>query len=462
MLGRCRESFRTRLSTSKTDSGWAAYGILLAALLSEGVLIGVCLSFGVFQDYYSNRAFLPHSDVSSWIGVLATGIAYLGAPAVTYCCQNLTIPCHYYIYFGWILCLVGLLGSAFCHDVRTLIATQGLLFGLGLLVVEMPTLIILNTWFVERRGLAFGLLCGFTDLFGVAWGFLASALLNHHGIKAAFLVFAAICFFIPGVGIFFLRERPCAPAAADSCSETASVKELTSSADVEPGPEILTVTNALPFRRYYSHAGFYIFLLSNLVHSFALYLPFIYLPSYATALGYSASTGAVVLALANVAQVFGEIGFGRLSDKVNVHSLVFCSAAAASLAAFLIWGFASSLAYLIIFALLFGGSASGFLTLWPRIGTMFAEHDASMIYSFLSLGRGLGVISSGPISSALLQVHGDVGRHHDEGDWARHRYQGIVLFVGSCMAASAVLGVIGWISSYWKRKHVSQSHSAVV
>ncbi|OQU94893.1 hypothetical protein CLAIMM_01179 [Cladophialophora immunda] len=299
---------------SKADSSWAAYGALLAALLSEGVLFGVCLSFGVFQDYYSNRASLPHSDLSSWIGVLAAGIAYLGAPAVTYCCQNLTIPCHYYIYAGWILCLVGLVSSAFCHDVKTLIATQGLLFGLGLLVVEMSTLIILNTWFVARRGLAYGLLYGFTDLFGVAWGFLASSLLNQHGVKTAFLVFAAICFFIPGVGIFFLRER--SSAAADSCSETASVKELTSTDMLREIP----TADTLPPRRYHRHASFYIFLLSNLFQSFAFYLPFIYLPSYTTALGYSASTGAMVLAIANVAQVFGEIGFGSLSDRVGVHA----------------------------------------------------------------------------------------------------------------------------------------------
>ncbi|OAP61685.1 hypothetical protein AYL99_03888 [Fonsecaea erecta] len=460
MLGRCRQSARTRYSTAQTDSSWAAYGTLLAALLSEGVLFGVCLSFGVFQDYYSNRASLPHSDVSSWIGVLATGIAYLGAPAVTYCCQSFTIPCHYYIYPGWMLCLVGLLSSAFCQDVRILILTQGLLFGVGLLVVEMPTLIILNTWFVERRGLAYGLLYGFTDLFGVAWGFLASSLLNHHGVKTAFLVFAAICLFIPGVGIFFLRERSSSATAvaADSCSETASVKELT---PTDMDHEISTA-NSLPSSRYFRHASFYVFLLSNLLQSFAFYLPFIYLPSYATALGYSASTGAIVLALANVAQVFGEIGFGRLSDKVDVHSLVFCSAAVASLAAFLVWGFADSLAYLIAFALLFGGSASGFLTLWPRMGTMFAEHDASMIYSFLSLGRGIGVICSGPISSAMLWAHRVVGTHGEDRDGIRHHYQGIVLFVGSCMAASAALGVVGWISSYLKRKHASQALDGAV
>ncbi|EXJ76534.1 uncharacterized protein A1O5_01042 [Cladophialophora psammophila CBS 110553] len=428
------------------------------SMYTDKSLPAICLSFGVFQDYYSNRASLPHSDLSSWIGVLATGIAYLGAPAVTYCCQNFTIPCHYYIYPGWILCLVGLLSSAFCRDVRSLIATQGLLFGVGLLVVEMPTLIILNTWFVERRGLAFGLLCGFTDLFGVAWGFLASSLLNRLGIKTAFLVFTAICFVVPGVGIVFLQERP--SVAEDSRSETVSVKGLTVSTDVLH--ESTSANSTLPPRRYFHRASFYIFLVSNLLQSFAFYLPFIYLPSYTTALGYSASTGAVVLAIANVAQVFGEIGFGRLSDKVNIHTLVFCSAAVASLAAFLIWGFAESLASLVVFALLFGGSASGFLTLWPRMGTMFAERDASMIYSFMSLGRGLGVIASGPISAALLRANGHVGDHDDD-DRVRHHYRGVVLFVGSCMAASAILGLLGWTWSYLKSKHlISRGRDASV
>ncbi|KEF51860.1 uncharacterized protein A1O9_12198 [Exophiala aquamarina CBS 119918] len=147
-----------------------------------------------------------------------------------------------------------------------------------------------------------------------------------------------------------------------------------------------------------------------------------------------------------MAQVFGEITFGRLSDKCSVHMLGTLSAAVACAAAFLLWGLATSLAYVIAFAFVFGAFASGFIALWPRMRTMFAEKDANMIYSFLSFGRGLGVLVSGPISSSLLNV----GASHSDDASAGRKFNALILFVGSCMAASALIGCIGWSSAIFR------------
>ena len=39
-----------------------------------------------------------------------------------------------------------------------IVLTQGLLYGLGFLLLYYPLLSLLNEWFVENRGLAYGLL----------------------------------------------------------------------------------------------------------------------------------------------------------------------------------------------------------------------------------------------------------------------------------------------------------------
>ena len=375
-------------------------------------------------------------QLASWIGVLSVGIPYLGTPFLTYLCEASSIRPHYYIILGWSLTVLGLLGSAFCHDVKPLIATQGLLYGIGVLLVEMPSLIIMNTWFIKRRGLFFGLLCGCLDLFGVAWGFFASEMLRKYGLRTTCLTMAAIAFIIPGLCLFLLRERPI----------DQSKVEISTTEGGAPSPTALEAddTSALPLpRRYHQRPTFYLFLTTNLIQALAFYLPFIYLPTYTTLLGYSTSKGAIVLAVANVAQIFGEISFGRLSDKCSVHMLGTVSAAVASAATFLLWNFATSLAYVIAFAFVFGAFASGFIALWPRMGTMFAEQDANMIYSFLSFGRGFGCIVSGPISSSLLRI----SARHDSNASASQKFNVMILFVGSCMAASAVIGCIGWFSA---------------
>lgn len=183
------------------------------------------------------------------------------------------MPRHYYIYGGWVLCLVGLLSSAFCRDVNKLILTQGLLFGVGLLIVEMPTLIILDSWFVKRRGLAYGLLFGLTDLFGVAWGFLAAALLHNHGIRTTFLVFAGVCFIFPALAMYSLRERP-ASTTDDGFGPEASSSSTTIDCLAQSTPGASGIG-----ARYYRQTTFYFLLASNLLQSIAFYLPFVYLPS---------------------------------------------------------------------------------------------------------------------------------------------------------------------------------------
>ncbi len=320
------------------------------------------------------------------------------------------------------------------------------MYGLGMLMLEMPVLIIFNTWFVRKRGLAFGILCGLTDLSGVGWTFLASNLLHHHGMRTTFLVLAAISFFIPGTALCFIRRRP---SAKESLSITPPNEDVPSHTNV---PEEDSPTCLPP---YYRRMSFYTLMATNLLQSLAFYLPFIYLPSYTTMLGYTASRGTIVLAVANLAQVIGEIGFGSLSDKVNVHCLVVTSALMACLSTFFLWGFANSLAFLVVFALLFGCFGSGFIALWPRMGTMFAEKDASMIYSLMCLGRGIGSIASGPISAAVLPGLQTTSKPLS----AHEHFRPVILFVGACMAASAALGSGGWMAYLFKkRRSMSKGH----
>jgi hypothetical protein len=62
------------------------------------------------------------------------------------------------IWSGWALCVVGLLGASFSRAVWHLILTQGLVYGIGFLVLYYPLLSMLNEWFVKNRGLAYGVL----------------------------------------------------------------------------------------------------------------------------------------------------------------------------------------------------------------------------------------------------------------------------------------------------------------
>jgi MFS family permease len=443
----------TGLAAWKALSGGILFNTILAGekfLLRHLFLLPVVsnyyvafpLTFGVFQEYLHSHVTFGQNAMTAWIGVLAGGLPYLGAPLMTYLCQKYSFPLRYYLLLGWSFCIVGLVSGAFCKSLPTLVITQGICYGIGISILDVPTLLILNTWFLERRGLAYGILFAMTDLVGFILCYIANALLSRYGFKTTLLVFAAIIFVVPGAGIWLFIERvsnlnhisglssdyqgdlPQAPLPKEHCGNELVIKAIV----------------------YYRHPFFYILSFSNLFQALAFYIPFIYLPSYAVDLGCTNTQATTVLAVANLAQVIGELCFGKISDMIPIRGLcVLGSSLGASLATLLLWGFARSLPQLIVFAIFYGAFASGLIALWARIGMFFGEEDAQRVYSVMSLGRGIGNVASGSISAAIVGSSGRA-RVVNRAAYGLGKYQPIILLVGSCTAFSAVLAALGYFS----------------
>lgn len=445
------------------DRGKGAIIVLVACLLADATTIGFLLSYGVFQEYYTTHFADPNR--ASWIGVLSNGIIFLGAPAVTYCCQEFKLPRKHYIWSGFCLCVLSLLISAFVHNLAALIVFQGFFFGLGTLLIESPLLIILNTWFHQRRGLAYGLLFGGADLLGAAFTFLTTKLLHTYGLRATFLVYAAIIFTCAGPAICILQERvvKTTPPITE-CLQRSSTASSTAPASITRiSPSDLPFSPSLaqrktwpaqqPKKRYYQRGIFYVFALSNLLQACAIYLPFIYLPTFAFQTGHSKGIAALILAVGNVGMLVGDLSFGKLSDMIHVNLLIFISSGVSAIVTLILWGLfgtaANSQSILIAFSFVFGIFGGGFIVLWARMGTLFGERDAAMVYSTLSFGRGVGNILSGPVSQVLVRAGTTltvlrVGQ-----------YGALIVFIGSCLTMSAVLGLVAIGALWWKKEGIS-------
>lgn len=342
----------------------------------------------------------------------------------------------YYVLLGWAICVTSLVGASFCTSLLPLTLTQGLLYGVGMFILDAPVLLILNTWFIKRRGFAYGVLFSVTDLFGFGFAILAEVLLGRYGLRWTLLTFAGIMLLISGLAMLFLKPRP--PEDNEViCSQS---------------PLDIIKRCLYNARRYSRQYKFYLFTLSNIFQALAFYLPFIYLPSYTTDLGHTPTQGAIVLGIANMAQIFGELGFGQLSDSVNVNALIVLSSLVASISVLTLWGLAQSLVSLVFFALVFGGFSSGFISLWAGMGSTFGEESAQMIFSILSFCRGVCNIVSGPISSSLLRGLPEYGsgHNHHRHAYGNRKYAWVILFVGICMACSALLGALGLLTGKQK------------
>jgi hypothetical protein len=64
------------------DGGTAAWRLLLSAFIFEALLWGFPLSFGVFQNYYTQLPQFKDDSYVSVIGTVASGLTYMAAPII--------------------------------------------------------------------------------------------------------------------------------------------------------------------------------------------------------------------------------------------------------------------------------------------------------------------------------------------------------------------------------------------
>ncbi|KAI4735786.1 MFS general substrate transporter [Aureobasidium sp. EXF-12298] len=355
------------------DGGLQAWRVLLAAFMFEAILWGFPLSFGIFQEYYSGLPEFDGSPFITYIGSIATGIVYMGAPSMAPLVKKFPMYQRHMVVAGWIICLAGwiiclagMVAGSFADSIGALIVTQGVMYGVGYLIIFYPVVSMVNEWWVARRGLAWGILLGSSGASGVAYPFIIEALLHKYGYKITLRAMASLGF----------------------------------------------------------------------------YLPSLYLPSYAATAGLESKFGAMLIALMNVSSVLGQFTYGYLSDgRFSLNNLLLSTMLVSTIVALALWGFAKSLAVLVVFALIYGFFAYAFLAMRVRMGTAVASEqtDTMTMFCLFSFAQGIGNVLAGPISGALLSPEVDI---HGYG---LGKYKALVIFTGCAMFASAGFSALAYL-----------------
>jgi MFS family permease len=144
----------------------------------------------------------------------------------------------------------------------------------------------------------------------------------------------------------------------------------------------------------------------------------------------------LILAANNLANVFGQIGFGHLTDRFsNIYVLLFATTMMSAISAFTIWGFARSLETLLVFSLMYGWFGGAYIVFWPKFGTMLSD-DPQTVYSLMAFGKGVGNLVTGPIATSLLTRPLSSG-------YGLGKFEPLIVFLGSMMVCSS-LGIFGW------------------
>lgn len=410
------------------DGGRGAWTYLFGTWLLEAMVWGFPLSFGVFQEYYSKHELFKESSLIPTIGALATGVTYLGMPLTNPIATKWPQHRRKMVVVGYSMCIIGLVGASFAQKAWQLLIFQGLVFGVGWVVCCTPFLFMLNGWFVEKRGLAYGMLfcaTGFSGLF-IPLGLEAS--LQRFGFRNTLRGYTVLTIIISGPGLFLMRPRLSVGHHSNSTIQANT-----------PGVKALM--------KYCKSIHVFSFAAAVFLQGLAFFIPNIFITSFAKDLGLSSTEGSGLLALISFAQVFGQLWQGWISDRINIYIPASISTLASGLASLLLWGPASSMAYLAPFALVWGFFSASYTVLLTRMCTTLiqgAGHEDPderlfmLLYAVFSVQRGVSNILEGPLSSWLIDDELDTER------FGLGRYSRIIWFTAICMFASSLTG-FGWL-----------------
>ncbi|KAF4502362.1 monocarboxylate transporter 2 [Fusarium agapanthi] len=388
------------------DGGIAAWRLLGAAFVFETLLWGFPLSFGVFQDYYSRIPAFSSSPYIGVVGTIASGLGYIGAPFIMPFIQKHQWWRRQMIWVGWPICIGGLVAGSFANTLGALILTQGVAYGIGFLILYYPILMMVNEYWIARRGMAYGILCGASGVSGAVMPFVVQALLSTYGYQTTLRAVAVGLAVLTGPLIPFLDGR------------------------LPPSAHVNTPKTNWSF---FKSPLFWLYSISNLFQGFGYFFPSLYLPSFATSLDLGARSGPILLAVMSVSQVAGQFVFGYLSDRKLPLDILACSSTlVASMATLTMWRLADSLPVLIGFTILYGFFGAGFTAIWARMSTTITDDVTAgpIVFGLLNFGKGVGNVLAGPIGGLLIYNSSALQHLSASESLSPSSYHRVIIFTG--------------------------------
>ena len=353
--------------------GWLAVG---CAFVSMFICFGVVYSFGAFFDPMSSEFNTSRGATSAVFSITTfiffTGGIFSGMAADRFGPKPVLI-------FGGLAMGSGLYLTSLANSLWVGYITYGLGVGVGVACGYVPMLAVVGAWFERRRTAALGVAVTGVGLGTLVVAPLAAALITQYGWRMTYVIFgisSAAGLILCG----YLTPRP--PVSAGRQAKM-SLRELIK----------------VPVFGYMYFSGFFITL--------ALFVPFVFLVSYARAQGIEEVAAASLVGIIGGASIVGRLGFGTLGDKISrVH--LYQSTFVIVALSFLIWLFAaSSFTLLMVYAVMLGSGYGGFIVLSPAVAVeIFGLGGLGTILGATYTAAGVGGLLGPTLAGYLIDKTG--------------------------------------------------------
>lgn len=277
----------------------------------------------------------------------------------------------------------------------------------------IPVSMMITNWFIDKRGLAMGIVFAATGVGGLIFNPLANWIIMNYSWQAAYLAFGLIigALSIP-TAIFIVRAKPADKGLLPYGGEEALARQ----SQTEQGG--LTATQALRDRAFWLLAV--IILLIAVANMGVLH----HIVPYLTDIGFSSTTATALMSLHMGMLIFGKVLTGSLADRMGLLKSYLLCMAGLVIAIALLYG-AQLMWVAVVFSVLFGFSIAVRTVLPPLMtARVLGQKHFGVIYGFLNIFTTLGTAVGVPLSGFIY-------------DWTKSYSLAFALYIGLCLVAAA-------------------------
>jgi len=359
---------------------WACFGSL-------AVIFGVAYSFAAFFESFAREFDAQRADVSLVFGlcgliyfVLGVGGGMLAdrfGPRVT--CVS-----------GMVLIATGLLGTSLSGSMGAVYLSYGVCIGLGIALVYTPAIGCVQPWFTRRRGLASGIASAGIGAGTLVVPLVASALIAALPWRDAMRLMA-LGVLVLGVGCAWLMRR--APVASATPVGAGAAGGPVGSLAAVNAPPGLTLRETLRQR------SFWWLYAATVLAAPTMFVPFAHVSAAARDAGIDNAAAVGLVGLIGIGSLVGRFAMGALADRLG-RGLTLVLMQVSMGASYLLWGAADGYPAFAVFALWFGLSYGGIVSLLPALcmdlfGARALASVIGTLYSGAALGNLLGPVLAG-------------------------------------------------------------------
>ncbi len=255
---------------------------------------------------------------------------------------------------------------------------HALISAIGISTASVPIMATVSRWFNKRRGFISGLVQSGVGVGGFIICPLTGWLITNYGWRAAYALLGIIALVgIIASGLFLRRDPRDMGLQPDGAGEGSAVPAKNSGS--QPVAPVFNLKEAFFSDQFWVLAGLYF------VFGFCRSTFTIHIAPHVQDLGFTLAQAANVVAIINVASIFGRIIMGRAADVMGIRGAMMISYAATMVD--MIWGlYARSLWGLNLYAGIFGfGWGAQAVLRFPATAEAFGLRSAGLVMGIMGI-----------------------------------------------------------------------------